>query len=66
MSIRRREFVAGIGGAAAGPLLAWGQQRERMRHVGMLLPGTADDPEFQARVGVFLQALALLGWRPRR
>jgi putative tryptophan/tyrosine transport system substrate-binding protein len=28
----------------------------------MLLPGGADDPEFQARVGAFLQALALLGW----
>ena len=28
----------------------------------MLLPATPDDKEYQARVGAFLQALALLGW----
>ena len=33
-----------------------------MRRIGMLLPAAADDPEFQARVGAFLQGLALLGW----
>jgi putative ABC transport system substrate-binding protein len=33
-----------------------------MRRIGMLLPSTADDSEFQARVGAFQQALALLGW----
>jgi putative ABC transport system substrate-binding protein len=33
-----------------------------MRRIGMLLPATADDSEFQARIGAFLQALALLGW----
>ena len=33
-----------------------------MRRIGVLLPGTADDAEFQTRVGAFLQALALLGW----
>jgi putative ABC transport system substrate-binding protein len=33
-----------------------------MRRIGILLPATADDPEFQARVGAFLQGLALLGW----
>ena len=33
-----------------------------MRRIGMLLPATADDAEFQARVGAFLQALAPLGW----
>src|SRR5712691_2636591 len=33
-----------------------------MRRIGMLLPAAADDPEYQARVGAFLQALALLGW----
>jgi putative tryptophan/tyrosine transport system substrate-binding protein len=33
-----------------------------MRRIGVLLPAGADDPEFQARVGAFLQALALLGW----
>ncbi len=33
-----------------------------MRRIGMLLPAAADDPEFQARVGAFLQGLAQLGW----
>ena len=33
-----------------------------MRRIGVLLPAAADDAEFQARVGAFLQGLALLGW----
>src|SRR6188768_176040 len=33
-----------------------------MRRIGVLLPATSDDAEFQARAGAFLQALALLGW----
>src|SRR5262245_57547013 len=33
-----------------------------MRRIGVLLPASIDDPEAQARVGAFLQALALLGW----
>ena len=61
--MRRREFITLLGGAAAAwPLAARAQQPERMRRIGVLLPATADDPEFQARVGAFLQGLALLGW----
>jgi putative tryptophan/tyrosine transport system substrate-binding protein len=60
--MRRREFIAMLGGAAAMPLAARAQQGERMRRIGVLLPAAADDPEYQARVGAFLQALALLGW----
>ena len=33
-----------------------------MRRIGVLLAAAANDPEYQARVGAFLQALALLGW----
>jgi putative ABC transport system substrate-binding protein len=33
-----------------------------MRRIGVLLPAAADAPEYQARFGAFLQALALLGW----
>jgi hypothetical protein len=45
---RRREFIAIVGGvAAAWPLAARAQQPERMRRIGVLLPGTADDAEFQ-------------------
>jgi putative ABC transport system substrate-binding protein len=61
--MRRRNFITFLGGAAAAwPLAAWAQQPERMRRIGILLAATADDTEFQARVGAFLQALALLGW----
>jgi putative ABC transport system substrate-binding protein len=61
--IRRREFIFTLGGAAAVvPLAAWAQQAERVRRIGILLAAASDDAEFQARVGAFLQALALLGW----
>jgi putative tryptophan/tyrosine transport system substrate-binding protein len=61
--MRRREFIGLLGGAAAAwPLAARAQQAERMRRIGVLLPAAADDPEFQAWVGAFQQALALLGW----
>jgi ABC-type uncharacterized transport system substrate-binding protein len=60
--MRRREFITLIGGAAAWPLAARGQQRERMRRIGVLLPAFPDDPVWQARLGAFLQGLAILGW----
>ena len=61
--MRRRAFITLLGGAAAAwPLAARAQQRERMRRIGVLLPATADDADFQARVGAFQQALAQLGW----
>ena len=61
--MKRREVITLLGGAAATwPLAVRAQQAERMRRIGVLLPAVADDPEWQARVGAFLQALALLGW----
>ena len=60
--MRRREFIAGLGSAAAGPLAARVQEGDRVRRIGILVPAVADDPEFQARVRAFLQELAQLGW----
>src|SRR5262245_40797787 len=61
--MRRREFITLLGGmAAAWPLAARAQQRERMRQIGVLLPAAADNPEFQVRVGAFLQGLQQSGW----
>jgi putative tryptophan/tyrosine transport system substrate-binding protein len=59
--IRRREFIALLGGAGAWPLAAQAQQRERLRRIGVLLPAFPDDPVWQARLGAFLQGLAILG-----
>jgi len=60
--MKRREFIALLGGAAAWPLVARAQQRELMRRIGVLLPATADDQIWQARLAAFHQGLALLGW----
>jgi putative tryptophan/tyrosine transport system substrate-binding protein len=63
LSMNRRRFITVLGSvAAAWPLAAGAQQGERVRRVGVLVPAVADDPEWQARVGAFQQALALLGW----
>ncbi len=38
------------------------QQADRVRRIGVLTTGASDDPEQQARVVVFRQALQELGW----
>jgi len=61
--LRRREFITLLGGAAAAwPFAARSEQRERVRRIGVLLTAAADDLEFQARLGAFLQELSQLGW----
>ena len=59
--MRRRDFLVLGSAAAVWPLAARAQQPERMRQVGMLLSGTADDAGFQTWVGAFLQGLAQSG-----
>ena len=61
--IRRREFVALLGGAAAAwPLAARAQQGERIRHIGVLMSVAADDPEGPVRAAAFALGLQQLGW----
>ena len=60
--MKRREFIAALGGAAAWPMVARAQQPERTRRIGVLMNRTADDPETSSFVGAFAQGLAELGW----
>jgi putative ABC transport system substrate-binding protein len=60
--VRRREFITLLGGAVAWPVAARGQQRERMRSIGVLNIFAADDQEGHVRVAAFLQGLHPFGW----
>jgi putative ABC transport system substrate-binding protein len=60
--IRRRDFIAGLGGAAAWSLATSAQQGDRVRRIGVLMPYDQNDPERKRRYSAFTQALAGLGW----
>jgi putative ABC transport system substrate-binding protein len=68
--VRRREFIALIGGAAAAPVLsalaARAQRPARVRKIAMLLAGPENDPAWQSNVAVFREGLAKLGWTSGR
>jgi putative ABC transport system substrate-binding protein len=64
--IRRREFIAGLGGAAAWPLAAQAQQRDRVRRIGVLSGHDENDPVAKTYISAFTQALAGLGWTDGR
>jgi putative ABC transport system substrate-binding protein len=59
--MRRREFIAGIGSAAALPMVAWAQQSGRVRRIGVLW-GVANDEIYQPYLSTFKQRLQDLGW----
>ena len=58
--MKRREFIAGVGSAAAWPVVARAQ--ERVRNIGVLTPLETNDPEHVARLAAFTQSLSELGW----
>ena len=61
-TMRRREFVSFLGGAAAWPIASKAQPTERTRVVGVLEILGTDDPETKIRSAVFAQTLQQLGW----
>jgi putative ABC transport system substrate-binding protein len=65
--MKRRQFIAGLGSAAAWPVVGRAQQRERMRRIGLMLSQLpTDDPEAQARITAFVQGLQERGWTDGR
>jgi putative ABC transport system substrate-binding protein len=60
--MRRREFIAGLGGAAAWPLAARAQQPVSMRRIAVIMQSAADDPGAPADVSAFAQGLQEHGW----
>jgi putative tryptophan/tyrosine transport system substrate-binding protein len=67
LDVRRREFIALLGGAAvAWPLAARAQQGGGMRRIGVLVAYAESDREGQARVAAFRDGLQKLGWTEGR
>ena len=64
--MKRREFIAVLGGAATWPFTALGQQSEPMRRIGVLMAHPESDPEFQNYVSAFRESLHNLGWTEGR
>src|SRR5262249_47063504 len=58
--MKRREFITLLSGAVAWP------QQERMRRIGVLQSGAADNPDVQVWLAAFLQRLLELGWSEGR
>jgi len=63
LAMKRREFIALIGGgAAAWPAVARAQQSGRTRRIGVLFALAESDRQAQSRLAVFRGELQKLGW----
>jgi putative ABC transport system substrate-binding protein len=65
--MRRRTFIAALGGAAATlPFRARAQQGERVRRIGVMMLNSERDPEGQARINAFRRSFQEFGWEEGR
>ena len=64
--MKRREFITLLGGAAAWPLAARGQQPSGVRRIGVLMAYAESDSEAQAWVAAFQEGLQKLRWMEGR
>jgi putative tryptophan/tyrosine transport system substrate-binding protein len=65
--MRRRDFIAGVAGAAAAwPLAARAQQGDRVRRIGVLMAPDENDPAAKLRYSAFPRTLADMGWTDGR
>ena len=62
--MRRREFIALVGGAAvAWSVTARAQQSERMRRLGVLMAVAESDADARKGIGILQEGLQKLGWK---
>ena len=64
--MRRRDFIALLGGTVAWPLAARAQQGTRMRRIAVLWPFPESDPLARADIAELRRALQSLGWTEGR
>jgi putative tryptophan/tyrosine transport system substrate-binding protein len=65
-AVKRRDFIALIGGAAVWSLAARAQQSDRTRRIGVLIQVAEGDPQARIEVAAFLRKLQELGWSEGR
>jgi putative ABC transport system substrate-binding protein len=64
--LKRRDFIALLGGTAAIWPFAAGAQSDQVRHLGVLMSTGERDPETAVRLAAFRDALQKLGWTEGR